>query len=296
MRESNYWAGQDGAERIGAAQVRRALAEKVYRSSLVQERMQELVERGTILLDTAGAAAGQVNGLAVLKAGDYEFGRPSRITATVGPGRGTILDIEREVQLGGPIHSKGVLILSGFLAGRYGHDHPLTLAARLVFEQSYEGVDGDSASCAELYALLSALSGLPLRQDVAVTGSVNQHGRVQAVGGINEKIEGFFALCEARGLTGGQGVLIPPANMQHLVLHEDVLAAVAEGRFHIWAPETIDDGVALLTSTPAGTPDADGSYPEDSVNGRVQRRLRAFAERLREAAPAAERDPGGAGR
>jgi predicted ATP-dependent protease len=283
VREASFWAGQAGAERIGAEHVRKALEEKIYRSGLAQERLRELIARGTLLVDTAGAVVGQVNGLAVLRIGDHEFGKPSRITATAGPGRGTILDIEREVQLGGPIHTKGVLILSGYLAGRYGGERPLTLAARLVFEQSYEGVDGDSASCAEVYALLSVLAGLALRQDVAVTGSVNQLGQVQAVGGINEKIEGFFDVCAARGLTGQQGVMIPPANVQHLALRGDVVAAVAEGRFHIWAPETVDDGSELLTGTPAGSLDAAGNYPEESVNGRVQRRLRDFAERLKEA-------------
>ncbi|HWQ11620.1 MAG TPA: AAA family ATPase [Roseiflexaceae bacterium] len=289
VREANFWAGQAGAPRIGATHIRKALEEKVYRSALVQDRLRELIARGTLLVDTEGAVAGQVNGLAVLRIGDHEFGKPSRITATAGPGRGIILDIEREVQLGGPIHSKGVLILSGYLAARYGRERPLTLAARLVFEQSYEGVDGDSASCAEVYALLSALADLPLRQDVAVTGSVNQLGQVQAVGGINEKIEGFFDVCAARGLTGQQGVMIPPANVQHLALRGDVVSAVAEGRFHIWAPETVDDGIELLTGVPAGRPDAEGRYPQESVNGRVQHRLRDFAERVKEVGESLDR-------
>jgi predicted ATP-dependent protease len=268
---------------IAAAHVRKALDEKVYRSSLIQERIQELITEGTLLIDSDGQRVGQVNGLAVISLSDYAFGKPNRITASVGPGRGGIIDIEREVKLGGPLHSKGVMILSGYLTRTYAQDKPLTLAARLVFEQSYEGVEGDSASAAELYALLSALAGLPLKQSIAVTGSVNQHGDIQAIGGVNEKIEGFFDVCRAKGLTGDQGVLIPWSNVQHLMLREDVVAAVRAGQFHVWAVRTIDEGIALLTGMAAGERDFEGHYPEDSVNGRVDRRLRAFVDRLREA-------------
>jgi len=286
IREANFWAAQDGAAQIGAAYVRRAVDEKVYRSSLMQQRIQEMIVDGTLLIDVDGARAGQVNGLSVIGLGDYAFGRPSRITASVGPGRGAIVDIEREVALGGPLHSKGVLILSGYLAETYARERPLQLAARLVFEQSYEGVEGDSASSAELYALLSALADLPIRQGIAVTGSVNQHGEVQAIGGVNQKIEGFFDVCKARGLTGAQGVMIPRSNVQHLMLREDVVEAARAGQFHVWAIATIDEGIALLTGVPAGARDVTGKFPEGSVHGRVERRLRAFGESMREHAPA----------
>jgi predicted ATP-dependent protease len=213
--------------------------------------------------------------------GEHAFGWPSRISASVGPGRGDIVDIERETNLGGPIHSKGVLILSGYLTQTYAHDQPLTLSARLVFEQSYAGVDGDSASSAELYALLSALAGLPIKQSIAITGSVNQHGQVQAIGGVNEKIEGFFDICRARGLTGEQGVLIPQSNVQQLMLREDVVEAVRAGQFHIWAVATIAAGIELLTGVPAGERHFDGLFAEGTVNERVDRRLRAFAAAIR---------------
>ena len=211
VREANFWAKRDGTEEVKASHVRRAIEEKVYRSNLMQERIQEMIRRGTLLIDASGEATGQVNGLAVIQMGDYMFGRPNRITASIGLGRGGIVDIEREAKLGGPIHTKGVLILSGYLLQQYARDKPLSLSARLVFEQSYQGVDGDSASSTELYALLSALSGLPIQQGIAVTGSVNQQGEVQAIGGINEKIEGFFEVCRTTGLTGQQGVMIPRA-------------------------------------------------------------------------------------
>jgi predicted ATP-dependent protease len=222
-----------------------------------------------------------VNGLSVVTLAGTRFGRPSRITARARMGSGRIIDIEREVKLGGPLHSKGVLILSGFLAGRFGAEAPVSLSASLVFEQSYGGVDGDSASSAELYALLSAISGVPLRQSLAVTGSVDQFGRVQAIGGVNEKIEGFFDVCARAGLTGRQGVLIPAANVQHLNLREDVVAAAAAGRFAIWPVAHVDEGIALLTGLPAGAPDAQGRFPEGSVNGRVAARLADFAAAMR---------------
>jgi predicted ATP-dependent protease len=261
--------------------VRQAIEAKVYRSSLYQEHVQELISQGTLLIDTTGQTVGQINGLSVISIGDQSFGQPSRITASAGPGRGDIVDIEREVALGGPIHSKGVLILSGYLTQTYTHEQPLTLSARLVFEQSYSGVEGDSASSAELYALLSALSGLPLKQGIAVTGAVNQHGMIEAIGGINEKIEGFFDVCRAGGLTGAQGVLIPRSNVQHLMLREDVVAAVQAGQFHIWAAATIAEGIELLTGVPAGQRLFEGQFPEGSVNARVARRLQAFAQALR---------------
>jgi Predicted ATP-dependent protease len=229
------------------------------------------------LIDTVGTHVGQINGLSVTELGGFSFGRPTRITCQVRPGSGKVVDIEREVELGGPLHSKGVLILSGYLAGRYALDTPMSLFASLVFEQSYGGVEGDSASSAELYALLSALADVPLRQDLAVTGSVNQHGEIQAIGGVNEKIEGFFDICEKRGLTGAQGVLIPQANVQHLMLRKDVTEACAARRFAVYPIATIDEGIALLTGLVAGGRDVDGIYLTGSVNRLVEDRLRAFA-------------------
>jgi predicted ATP-dependent protease len=234
-----------------------------------------------VLLDTAGAKVGQINGLSVLQLGSFSFGRPSRITARVRIGAGRVTDIEREVNLGGPLHSKGVMILWGFLAGRYAQDVPLALAASLVFEQSYGGVDGDSASSAELYALLSALSDVPIQQSFAVTGSVNQWGEVQAIGGVNEKIEGFYDVCRARGLTGSQGVLIPASNVQHLMLREDVVEAVAKKQFSIHAVSTIDEGIEILTGVKAGERDASGRFPAATVNRMVEDTLKSFAERGR---------------
>lgn len=282
IREANFWAGQEGSPLVRAGHLRRAIEARVYRSNLVQERIQEAIERGTLLIDTEGQAVGRINGLAVLGLGDYAFGRPNRITASIGLGRGGIVDIEREARLGGPLHTKGVLILSGYLVNQYAQDKPLALAARLVFEQSYEGVEGDSASSAELYALLSALSDLPIRQGLAVTGSVNQQGQVQAIGGVNEKVEGFFALCLARGLSGDQGVVIPQGNVQHLMLREEVAEAVGAGRFHLWPVRTIDEGIEVLTGLPAGTRGPEGAFPPDTVHGRVDQRLRQMAQLLRQ--------------
>ena len=282
LRESDYWAGQDGAEVIDAPQVERAIEARIHRVDRLRHRLQEQIESGTILVTTDGEAVGQVNGLSVLQLGGFAFGRPSRITARVRLGSGTLVDIDREVELGGPVHSKGVLILSGFLSGRYVPNQPLSLAASLVLEQSYGMVEGDSASSAELYALLSALAETPIRQSLAVTGSVNQHGEVQAIGGVNEKVEGFFDICRQRGLTGRQGVLIPAANVRHLMLRADVVAAVTEGKFHIYPVATIDQGLEILTGLPAGERDASGAFPEGSVNRRVEERLAAFAELIRD--------------
>jgi lon-related putative ATP-dependent protease len=285
VREANHWAEQDQTPCIDATHVQQALDQRVYRANLIQERLQEMIARGQLLIDMTHATVGQVNGLSVLSLGDFAFGKPSRITASVEPGRVGILDIEREVALGGPIHSKGVLILSGYLAHRYGLDKPIVLAARLVFEQSYSGVEGDSASSAELYALLSALAGLPIQQSIAVTGSVNQHGEVQAIGGVNEKIEGFFDVCKSSvgGLTGAQGVLIPASNTQNLMLREDVVATVKAGQFNIWAVRTIDEGIEILTGAPAGEREAGGSFPAGSVNARVDARLGTLAKQLKAA-------------
>ncbi len=279
LREADYWAGQAEQPVVRAEDVQQAIQAQIYRSDRPREQIQEAIERDTILIDTSGEKVGQVNGLSVLQLGSFAFGRPNRITARVRLGEGKVVDIEREVELGGPIHSKGVLILSGFLGARYATDQPLSLSASLVFEQSYGGVEGDSASSGELYALLSAIAEVPLKQSLAVTGSVNQHGQVQAIGGVNEKIEGFFDLCRARGLTGEQGVLIPHSNIKHLMLRQDVIDAVAEEQFHIYPVQTVDQGIELLTGLPAGTPDEAGDYPAESLNGRVQARLTQFADR-----------------
>ncbi|MBE7554700.1 MAG: AAA family ATPase [Anaerolineales bacterium] len=279
LREADYWAGQAGDEVVSAAAVQRAIDAQVQRADRMRGRMQEEIERGTILIDTQGEKVGQINGLSVLMLGNFAFGRPSRITARIRLGKGEVVDIEREVELGGPIHSKGVLILAGFLGARFGQERPLSLSASLVFEQSYSGVEGDSASSAELYALLSALAETPIKQALAVTGSVNQHGQVQAIGGVNEKIEGFFDVCRARGLTGEQGVLIPASNVKHLMLRQDVVEATAAGQFYVYPVETIDQGIEILTGLPAGERDEAGHFPEGSINQRVEARLAALAEK-----------------
>jgi lon-related putative ATP-dependent protease len=279
LREADYWAGEAQRHVIAAVDVQHAIDAQIRRLDRVRERTQEEIQRGTILIDTQGTAVGQVNGLSVLSMGQFAFGRPSRITARVRLGRGEVVDIEREVALGGPIHSKGVLILAAYLGARYAADRPLSLSASLVFEQSYGGVEGDSASSAELYALLSALADLPVKQGLAVTGSVNQRGQVQAIGGVNEKIEGFFDTCRAQGLTGEQGVLIPAANVKHLMLRHDVVAAVAAGQFQVYAVDTIDQGIELLTGVPAGERDNAGAFPAGSVNQRVEARLAELAEK-----------------
>jgi predicted ATP-dependent protease len=262
--------------------VEKAIEERIYRSNLIQERINDLIAKGVLCIDTEGEVVGQVNGLAVISLGDFAFGRPNRITVSVGLGREGIIDIERESKLGGRIHTKGVMILGGFLADRYAQDKPLALSARLVFEQSYEEVEGDSASSTELYALLSALSGLPIRQGIAVTGSVNQKGQVQAIGGVNQKVEGFFQICQAKGLTGAQGVIIPESNLSNLMLKEEVVQAAREGKFHIWPVKTIDEGIEILTGQQAGQKRADLTFEPDTVNDRVNRRLQELARQLRD--------------
>ena len=271
VREAGYWARADGATTIGAVHVRRAVEQRRYRTSLLPDRMNEMVERGIIVIRPEGTAVGQIHGLAVLGFGDTMFGRPSRITATIGAGRDGVLDIERQVELGGRIHSKGMLILGGYLNDRYAQDKPLAMSARLVFEQSYEGIDGDSASMAELVVLLSRLADVPLRQDIAMTGSVNQRGESQAVGGVNEKIEGFYDACVAAGLTGTQGVIIPAANVEHLMLRDDVVEAAAAGRFHVWSITSVDEALAHLS----------GLAPEQ-IHQKVNAGIQRFANALRE--------------
>ncbi|MFP4345163.1 MAG: Lon protease family protein [Anaerolineales bacterium] len=279
LRQAEYWARKREQEVVAAEDVEKAIAASIYRADRVRERVQEAILRETFLIDTTGEVVGQVNGLSVLQLGDFAFGRPTRITARLRLGKGEVIDIEREVELGGPIHSKGVLILLGFLGGRYAAERPLSLSATLVFEQSYGGVEGDSASSAELYALLSAISEVPIQQSYAVTGSVNQRGVVQPIGGVNEKIEGFFDICEARGLTGEQGVLIPISNVKHLMLRDDVVAAVERGDFHIYPVKTVDEGIEILTGVPAGERDEEGNYPEGSINYKVEQRLEALAQK-----------------
>lgn len=281
IREANFYAASDGAEQIGRQHVMKTIDEKVYRSNLIQEKIQEYIQREIFLIETEGEKVGQVNGLSVIGLGDFAFGRPSKVTASIGVGREGIMDIEREAALGGPIHTKGVLIISGYLNNNYARDKPLGLSARLVFEQSYEGIEGDSASSTELYALLSALSGLPLKQYLAVTGSVNQKGEVQAIGGVNEKLEGFFEVCKAKGLNGDQGALIPASNVQNLMLKEEILEAAKAGKFRIYPVRTIDEGIEVLTGVPAGTRREDGTYEEGTVNYLVDRRLREMAETLK---------------
>lgn len=275
--EADFCAREAKRSVISHADVDSALLARIRRAARLRDRAQEAILEKVALIDTTGTRAGQINGLSVTELGGFSFGRPTRITCQVRPGGGKVVDIEREVELGGPLHSKGVLIISGFLAGRYALDTPMSLFASLVFEQSYGGVEGDSASSAELYALLSAVADAPLRQDLAVTGSVNQHGEIQAIGGVNEKIEGFFDICEKRGLTGSQGVLIPQANVQHLMLRKDVTEACAAGRFAVYPVTHLDEGIVLLSGLAAGARGTDGNYPPHSFNRLVEDRLRAFA-------------------
>jgi len=280
IREANYYAELEGAELITAQHIRKTIEERYYRSNLIQERLQEMISRGVIKIDIKGKKVGQINGLSVLGLGDISFGQPNRITVSLSLGREGVVNIEREAKLSGPIHTKGVLILSGFLAGRYAQDKPLSLSAHLVFEQSYGGIEGDSASSTELYAILSALSGLAVNQAIAVTGSVNQKGEVQAIGGVNEKIEGYFEVCQAAGLSGEQGVIIPESNVANLMLKETVVEAIRQGKFHLWPVRTIDEGIEVLTGVKAGERQPDGSFEPDSVNARVDQRLGEMAEAL----------------
>ena len=282
LREADYWAGEAGRDTVGADDVQRALDMQTYRAGRFQGQMQEAVLRDRVLIETAGTTVGQVNGLSVYHIGSHSFGHPSRITARIRMGSGEVIDIERQVNMAGPIHSKGVLILAGFLGQRFAVERPLSLSATLVFEQSYGGVEGDSASSAELYALLSAIADVPIRQSLAVTGSVNQRGQIQSIGGVNEKIEGFFDLCRARGLTGEQGVLIPAANVDDLMLRRDVVEAAAAGQFRVYPVRTVDEGVALLTDLDAGELDETGVYPAESLNGLIVARLKKLADTQRD--------------
>ncbi|MDD5224473.1 MAG: ATP-binding protein [bacterium] len=278
--ESNLWAERSGSGEIQAANVEKALEEKIYRSSLYEEKVREMIARGYILLEAEGEKIGQINGLSVIFLGNYMFGRPNRITAPVSLGREGIIDIERRADLGGKIHSKGIMIISGFLAGRYAQDKPLSLSASICFEQSYEGVEGDSASAAELIALLSSLSGAPIRQSIAITGSVNQMGEIQPIGGVNRKIEGFFEVCKIKKVNGVPGVIVPESNVKNLMLKPEVVRAVSEGKFRIIAVSHVDEALEVLTGIPAGKRTPEGKWEEGSLNARVDARVRKMSEEL----------------
>ena len=288
--ESDYWAGKEKAELVSGKHVERALVEKTFRLNLVEKRLQELIAEGTVLVDVTGAAVGQVNGLAVYQMGDFSFGKPSRITTKTFMGRSGIVNIEREAKMSGRSHDKGVLILGGYLGGKYAQQSPLSLSSTICFEQSYDGVDGDSASSTELYAILSSLAEMPIQQGIAVTGSVNQNGEVQAIGGVNFKIEGHFDVCRLKGLTGEQGAMIPQANVHNLMLRADVVEAVKAGKFHIYSVSSIDEGIEVLTGVAAGARQADGSYPDGTINDRVQKKLQQFTE-LQKKLTAGDQEP-----
>jgi len=288
--EADYWACDEDSNVVMASHVDRAIEQKVYRSNLVEERIQEFINDGTLKVDIDGAVVGQVNGLSVFELGDYAFGRPSRITARVSMGRGQVVNLERETQKSGPSHSKGFLIVQGYLNGKFAHRQPLSFAASITFEQVYDEVEGDSASSTELYALISAITDVPLKQGIAVTGSVNQLGEVQAIGGVNEKVEGFYAVCKARGLTGEQGVIVPKDNVHNLMLKPEVVQAVRDGKFHVWAVATVEEGIELLTGMPAGRLRKDGTYPPDTLFRKVTDALEEMTKRAMEVTRGAQRE------
>lgn len=290
VRESSYWAGKDGRKSVGREAVEKAVLERFERVSLIEKKIQEMIQEGTIMIDTEGRVVGQVNGLSVYDMGQFMFGKPSRITARTAMGRAGVINIEREADMSGNTHNKGVLILGGYLRGKYAQDKPFALSASLAFEQSYSGVDGDSASSTEVYAILSSLSQVPLRQDIAVTGSLNQKGEIQPIGGVNEKIEGFFGVCKAKGLTGSQGVIIPRQNVQDLMLRRDLVEAVAEGRFHVYPISTIDEGIELLTGMEAGQRKEDGAFEEGTLNSLVDMELQRLAQGWRKYQAALEKE------
>lgn len=291
--EATAWARAEGKELVEASDVRKAIKEMRYRVSLIEDRMFKAFEDGILRVEVDGERVGQINGLTVIDMREHSFGHPVRITSNVYMGQEGVVNIEREVKLTGPIHNKGLLILSSYLGKKYAQDMPLTLTARIAFEQTYEEIEGDSASSTELYCLLSSLSGYPLKQGIAVTGSVDQFGNIQPIGGVNEKIEGFFRYCKLRGLTGEQGVMIPKQNLIHLMLDHEVLEAVEEGKFHIWAIDTVDEGLEILTGVPAGVPDESGKYPDETVHGKAKEKLRFFMEeaaKLKKALQKTERE------
>lgn len=279
LREADYWARKSKANQIGKNHIEQAIDAQIYRSDRIKQAMLEQIDEGSILMDVEGERVGQINGLVVYSLSRYSFGKPARITTQVRLGRGEFLNIEREIEMSGPIHTKGVLILQSLVANRFAKYSPLSLSASIVFEQSYGGVDGDSASSTEYYCLISALTGIPIKQSIAVTGSINQFGEIQPIGGVNEKIEGFFDVCKHRGLTGTQGVIIPRTNVKNLMLRDDVLAAVDEGRFHIYAIDHVDDGIEILTGIKAGKADKNGKYPRGTINHEVQKCLEDYYKR-----------------
>jgi len=281
IQEASFWAREEGAELVEARHVQTAIEKGESRHALLAEKVREWISRGKLIVDVEGAQVGQVNGLAVIDLGDFAFGKPSRITANVFTGKDGVVDIEREAELSGKIHTKGVMILKGYLGAKFAAQGPLSLSASIAFEQSYSTVDGDSASAAELYALLSSLAGVPLKQGIAVTGSVDQKGRIQPIGGVNEKIEGHYLVCKALGLTGEQGVIIPAGNVDDLMLPEEVVQAIQDGQFHVWAVDTVEEGIEILTGMPAGTPDEEGNYPEGTLFRLVQARLAELREKLK---------------
>jgi lon-related putative ATP-dependent protease len=280
LEESAYWAQKDKAEMVSERHVLQAVEERRFRHNLPDERIKEMIDNGTIMIDLDGAVVGQINGLSIYSLGDITFGKPSRITCKTFLGRQGVINIERESELSGKIHDKGVLILNGYIGWKYAQDHPLSLSASLCFEQSYQGVDGDSASSAEIYALLSSLSEVPIKQNLAVTGSVNQKGEIQPIGGVNQKIEGFFQVCKDRGLTGEQGVIIPHKNLRNLMLRDEVVEAIKERQFHIYAVNSIDEGIEVITGVRAGQKKQDGNYPRNSLNYKVEHKLEEMATRL----------------
>jgi ATP-dependent Lon protease len=282
IREANYWAKKDRAKVVEACHVEKAIEEKTHRVNLVEEKISEMLSDGTILIDIDGEKTGQVNGLSVYDFGDYSFGKPSRITVETAMGRAGIINIEREADMSGKTHNKGVLIIEGYLRRKYAQDKPLTMSSSICFEQSYSGVDGDSASSTEIYAILSSLAELPLRQDLAVTGSVNQKGEIQPIGGVNEKIEGFYDICKIKGLTGRQGVIIPKLNQKDLMLKSETLKAIEDGKFHIYAIESIDEGIELLSGTKAGGRLKSGEFEKNTVNYHVDHKLTRFAEQIKD--------------
>lgn len=277
LYEADAWARIEGAATASGGHVKKAIEQKIYRSNRIEEKMQELIDTGVVLISTEEKVIGQVNGLSVLDFGDYTFGKPSRITVVTYAGEKGIVNIEREVEMSGSIHDKGVLILTGYLGDRFAQEFPLTISASICFEQLYDGIEGDSASSTELYALLSSLAELPIKQYIAVTGSVNQRGEIQPIGGVNEKIEGFFQTCKARGFKGDEGVIIPWQNVVNLMLKDEVVEAVRKGKFHVYPVKSIDEGIEILTDTPAGVRDENGSYPENTVYYKVQKKIEKFA-------------------
>ncbi|MBP5399667.1 MAG: AAA family ATPase [Alphaproteobacteria bacterium] len=279
LREADYWARVSNSKQIGKKHIEQAIAEQVYRNDRIKQAMLEQIDNNTILLDIKGSKVGQINGLVVYNFSRFSFGKPARITVQARIGSGEVINIERETNMSGPIHTKGVLILQSLIANRFAKDSPLSLSASIVFEQSYGGVDGDSASSTEYYCLLSAIAGIPIKQNIAVTGSINQFGDIQPIGGVNEKIEGFFDVCSHKGLTGDQGVIIPRANVSNLMLREDVINAVNEGKFHIYAIDNVDDGIEILTGIKAGKPNKQGVFPKDTVNWMVKQSLEKYYQR-----------------